>query len=553
MNFQLLSKNCGRLCQRGVLSNQNVRFLGNYQRFTRHRGSWITFNAGILGALLGTTYFIKRKFEVAHCEAPLKEKKKPKYYKTIRQDLPTYRREEIRRHTTIANRIWLTYGIGVYDITDFIPKHPGASNILLGAGEAIEPFWNIYQQHNTVEVLRTLELYRIGNLHPDDAVDTSDLYDPWQHEPERDKRLIVVAQRPFNAEPHPKELIEKFHTENNKFYIRNHLPVPEIDIKTYEIEFVNEKNGKTMTLNFDELSKKYKSSEITATIMCGGNRRSEMMDVKPVKGLRWGQTAVGNAKWKGFRLAEILQDLGVESNETDHVHFEGLDTDPTYTPYAASVPLYRAMDPRADILLAYEMNGKPLSKDHGYPIRVVVPGVVGARNVKWLGKIIISPKESNSHWQQKDYKGFSPSTDWDNAEWEKSPAIQNMPVTSAICTPANGDKVKVNKNGRIELKGYAWSGGGNRIVRVDITSDEGKTWHVAELEQEDNEVAPSGRHWGWTLWKIELPVPKNSKEVTIWAKAVDSNYNVQPESFENIFNFRGVLSNAYHKIKVNLI
>lgn len=451
-----------------------------------------------------------------------------------------------------ANRVWLTYGIGVYDVTDFIPKHPGAQNIMLGAGEAIEPFWITYQQHNTTEVLRILETYRIGNLHADDAFDTSDLYDPWSHEPKRDKGFILAAERPFNAEPTSEELVKSFYTANNTFYIRNHLPVPEVDIKTYEIEFVNEKNGKTLSLTFDELSKRYETTEVTAAIMCGGNRRSEMMEIKTVKGLKWGQSAVGNAKWKGFRLVDILKDLGVEPNETDHVHLEGLDTDPTYTPYAASIPLTKAMDPRGDVLLAYEMNGKPLSRDHGYPIRVVVPGVVGARNVKWLGKVVICPTESNSHWQQKDYKGFSPSTDWDNAEWEKSPAIQNMPVTSAICTPANGDTVKV-KNGCIELKGYAWSGGGNRIVRVDITGDQGKTWHVAELEQEDNNKAPTGRHWGWSLWTIKLPVDKNVKDVTIWAKAVDSNYNVQPESFENTFNFRGVLSNAYFKMKVKLV
>lgn len=147
--------------------------------------------------------------------------------------------------------------------------------------------------------------------------------------------------------------------------------------------------------------------------------------------------------------------------------------------------------------------------------------------------------------------GFSPNTDWGNAEWEKSPAIQNMPVTSSICVPKNNDTVRV-KDGFIELKGYAWSGGGNRVVRVDVTADEGKTWHVAELEQLGSKVAPSGRHWGWTLWKIKIPVDKNQKQVSIWSKAVDSNYNTQPETFENIFNFRGVLSNAYHRIKLNV-
>jgi len=99
-------------------------------------------------------------------------------------------------------------------------------------------------------------------------------------------------------------------------------------------------------------------------------------------------------------------------------------------------------------------------RDHGFPVRVVVPGVVGARNVKWLNRIVISDQESQSHWQQNDYKGFSPNVDWNNVDYSKSPAIQNMPVTSAICSPEKGTELK--KGEKVEIKGYAWSGGGNR-------------------------------------------------------------------------------------------
>ncbi len=211
------------------------------------------------------------------------------------------------------------------------------------------------------------------------------------------------------------------------------------------------------------------------------------------------------------------------------------------------------MDPRGDVILAYEMNGVPLSRDHGYPLRVIVPGVVGARNVKWLGRIVISTTESDSHWQKGDYKGFSPSTNWDNVDFSKSPAIQNMPVTSSICSPLSGDSVKV-VNGLVTVKGYAWSGGGNKIVRVDITGDGGKTWQTAELEQENNDLSTVsiGRHWSWTLWTAQIPVKKGTSNIEIWSKAVDSSYNVQPESFENIWNLRGMLSNAYSRVKVKV-
>lgn len=226
--------------------------------------------------------------------------------------------------------------------------------------------------------------------------------------------------------------------------------------------------------------------------------------------------------------------------------------DPTATPYAASIPLAKAMDPRGDVILAYEMNGRPINRDHGYPIRVVVPGVVGARNVKWLHRIIISDVESDSHWQQNDYKGFNPSVDWDTVDFSKSPAIQNMPVTSAICYPEINKKIKLDKNGFITAKGYAWSGGGNKIVRVDITTDGGQTWHDAELIEQNDEQNAIGRNWGWTLWTAKIRVPDNLNEIEIWSKAVDSNYNVQPETFKNVWNLRGVLSNAYHRVKFQI-
>lgn len=132
--------------------------------------------------------------------------------------------------------------------------------------------------------------------------------------------------------------------------------------------------------------------------------------------------------------------------------FEGLDVDPTNTPYSVSVPFHKAMDKYGDVILAYEMNGQPLSRDHGFPIRVIVPGTVGARNVKWLGRIYVSEEESTGFWQAHDYKGFSPSVDWDTADFSKSPAIQELPVISAICIPQENETVSV-KDGFITVKG----------------------------------------------------------------------------------------------------
>ncbi|XP_053681215.1 sulfite oxidase, mitochondrial [Anopheles nili] len=474
-----------------------------------------------------------------------------KAHDAVRKDLPEYTMDEIVKHNSPSSGIWVTYGVGVYDITKFVPKHPGSDKVMLAAGGAIDPFWHIFQQHNTEEVLSLLESFRIGNLRPDDVVGTKDLHDPWSTEPKRHPILKPATLKPFNAEPPASILVDSFVTPTQFFYVRNHLPVPDVDVKSYELELENEKTGKGKTIHFKDILN-YPKHSVTATIMCGGNRRSEMMDVKPIKGLPWGAAAVGNAEWSGAKLCDVLRDMGVrEGDDEGHVQFEGLDTDPTSTPYGASIPLAKAMDPRGDVILAYEMNGQPLNRDHGYPIRVIVPGVVGSRNVKWLGKIVVSRNESTSHWQQNDYKSFSPSTDWDTVDFKTAPAIQNMPVTSAICTPATGEKL-AGKDGFVTVKGYAWSGGGSAIVRVDVSADGGKTWTVAKLDETEKGTGP-GRHWSWSLWSADVPVKPGQKgAVEILSKAVDSNYNTQPESFTNIWNLRGVVGNAYSRVKVTI-
>lgn len=108
--------------------------------------------------------------------------------------------------------IWITYGIGVYDITKFVPQHPGGDKILIGAGSSIDPFWHIYQQHNTPEILNLLETHRIGNLKPEDDFGTADLSDPWSNEPKRHPLLKPASMKPFNAEPPSTLLVEHFLT-----------------------------------------------------------------------------------------------------------------------------------------------------------------------------------------------------------------------------------------------------------------------------------------------------------------------------------------------------
>jgi sulfite oxidase len=135
-----------------------------------------------------------------------------------------------------------------------------------------------------------------------------------------------------------------------------------------------------------------------------------------------------------------------------------------------------------------------------YPVRVVVPGIVAARSVKWVSKVVAATEENDGFWQQRDYKSFNPSTDWDDVDFSKAPAIQDVPVCSATCDPPSGTSVAVGES--VELKGYAWSGGGRSIIRVDVSLDGGKTWQVADVKPTANQE--DGRAWAWSLWTVRL-------------------------------------------------
>lgn len=212
----------------------------------------------------------------------------PRFHLTERKDLPTYKRADVEQHNSLDKRIWITYGIGVYDITEFVPNHPGGEKILLGAGSAIDPFWAIYQQHNTIEILTLIEQYRIGNLNADEHTENDNLNSIWSNEPKRHPLLKAASQKPFNAEPPIEILADNFYTPNEFFYVRNHLPVPVIDEKNYEleIEIETDKSGTEKKLHTYKLSdiKALPKYSVTAAVMCGGNRRSEMTKVKSVKG-----------------------------------------------------------------------------------------------------------------------------------------------------------------------------------------------------------------------------------------------------------------------------
>lgn len=468
----------------------------------------------------------------------------------VQQGLPTYTLADVKQHKTRKDRVWVTYKNGVYDVTDYLDQHPGGNKIMLGAGGDIGPYWDMYGVHKQPDMYKLLEKYRIGNIleAPEQKEFSKD--DPYAKDPKRHPALIPSSEKPFNAEPPVALLLQDFLTPNSLFFVRNHLPVPAVDIKNHKLDISIEGGKKSKALTMDILKKKFPSKTVTTTLQCAGNRRSDMVKVKPVKGLNWGIAAISTAEWTGPTLNDVLRYSGIDIDTVDceHIQFEGMDTGPDGTTYGASIPIELARDLKNEIILAYKMNGEDIPPDHGYPLRIIIPGVVGARQVKWLNKIVLSKEESLSHWQRRDYKGFNSSIDWHNVNFDTSQAIQFLPVQSAICEPEDGETL--NDNEEVYVKGYAWSGGGRGIYRVDVSADGGKTWVSADLEP--NGQSPY-RSWAWTFWEATVPIPKDHKgKVELVCKAADSQYNVQPDNVEGIWNLRGCLSNAWHRVQVNV-
>lgn len=460
--------------------------------------------------------------------------------------LPNYNKDDVKKHNNKNEGIWMTYKNGVYDVTDYIGDHPGGLSIMLSAGQALEPFFAVFKLHYHDFVLNKLENFRIGNILEKGSVETeSDLY---KNDPKRDPGLTPLNKTPFNAESQISS--EQFLTPNNKFFVRNHFPVPEVNEKDYRLNVCRADDNQIKTvknLSLDQLKRKFQKKHVIATIQCVENRRNEMRNFKRLYGLKWGHGAIGNAKWSGVSLEDILKHAGIdlENGGFSHIHFEGFDKDPSGNPYVASVPIELIMKCKQDIILAYEMNNEELSRDHGYPIRVVLPGISGARHVKWLHKISLSKQESIYHWQHH-YKPFLSAQKWNDVNFNDLPSIQDMPVQAAICDPPNDFKIDHSAR-RISVSGYAWSGGGRSILFVELSVDGGKTWKPVILNKNDQR---EGSAYAWTLWQSEIDIPNGSDKIEIICRAVDSSLNSQPSTVAHVWNFCGVLNNAWHRVTI---
>jgi DMSO/TMAO reductase YedYZ molybdopterin-dependent catalytic subunit len=318
------------------------------------------------------------------------------------------------------------------------------------------------------------------------------------------KPLIELSDRPPNYET-PLEYLRTAITPNDEFFVRYHLAdIPEIKADTYKIAVGGDGANGQAEISFDDL-KKMPAVEVVAVNQCSGNRRG--LSKPHVQGVEWGYGAMGCARWKGARLKDILDKVGLKK-EAIEIGMDGADgpvVDKT-PDFIKSIPVWKAVDPNT--IVAYEMNGQPLPHLNGFPARVVVPGWTGAYWIKHVTKIDALTKPQGGFWMNPAYRiplGKFPIRDrFITQETDANTPITEIVVNSLITSHREGAKVKA---GKVTVSGLAWDGGYG-IRTVDVSTDGGKTWSSATLGQD---LGP----YAFRTWHFEITAKKGKNSVMV--------------------------------------
>lgn len=349
--------------------------------------------------------------------------------------------------------------------------------------------------------------------------------------------MVIHQEEPLNAGPPLDALRQAYVTPQEYFFVRNHGNIPTVNPATYYLSITGMVE-RSLELSLAELKAMPSTTEV-ALLQCAGIRRTEMAAIKPIPGeLPWGAEPIGNAQWRGVPLRTVLDKAGVQVGAS-HVAFKGMDEVWRYgeqVGFGGSIPLEKV----SDVLLAYEMNGETLAPAHGFPLRVVVPGYLGARSVKWLSNINVQEEPSTNYFQAHAYKHFPPYIGPHNVDWNNGEMLGELPLNAVICQPTEGAICQV---GQTVVRGYAVSTYGVPIERIELSSDEGVTWTVVTI------LEPS-HPWAWCFWEIPLALPVGSYQLIV--RAWDMLQHTQPQEIEQVWNFKGYMNNAWHRIHITV-
>lgn len=347
--------------------------------------------------------------------------------------------------------------------------------------------------------------------------------------------MIVHEDEPYNAES-PRAALLASLTPIDSFYVRNHGPVPDAVTREWRVS-VDGLVGHQLELSVAELRERWPAHTVTATLQCAGNRRIGLLSVRDIPGeAPWGPGATSTARWTGVRLADVLAAAEVDATAA-YVAFGAPDVSQLAEPpqgFGASIPLAKALSP--EVLLAWSMNDEDLPPLHGGPLRVVVPGYIGARSVKWLRRITVQAAPSDNYFQAVAYRLLPP--DADPAE-DDGLQLASTALNCDILQPDDGAEFAA---GTVDVTGYAYAGDDRSVVRVDVSVDAGQSWTQARLDVPESP-------WSWQHWSATVDLPPG--EHTIVARAWDSTGATQPEEPRHVWNPKGYINNSWARVRVS--
>ena len=390
------------------------------------------------------------------------------------------------------------------------------------------------------------------------TIDEADQFSPDNWIPRSSDLIRLTGKHPLNGEPHLSHLFDAgVITPNELHYTRNHGAVPRI---LWEFHTLDVEHGK-LKLSMDDLKTKFDAINIPIALACDGNRRGELNLIKRSKGFSWGAGGVSCAYWKGPLVRDVLLAAGVKdslsatSNKRLWVNFEGAD-EPSEGKYATSIPLDYIMDITNDVILAYEMNDVPLPPDHGYPVRLMLPGYVGGRCVKWLHRVWISHTENDSYyhiWDNRVLPSFVTDKDSELATTlfsHPDTACNEQNLNSVIVKPAHGERVSLadaRKGEFYRIEGYAYDGGGHEVQRVEVSLDGGETWLYCVRKFPDTPIRHGNKFWTWLFWHVDVSMVHLLQASSITVRCFNVFKNTQPERPN--WNIMGMMNNCWYVVK----
>ena len=360
--------------------------------------------------------------------------------------------------------------------------------------------------------------------------------------PGKTPELSVLNDFPVSAEL-PAHLLDDFITPFERLFVRNNgRPPTEIDLDSWQLTIDGEAVPKPASYSMQQLRSEFEHHTYHLQLECAGNGRSEFFP--PASGNQWTIGAVGCPEWTGVRLREVLERSGVDLEKAVYVGYYGLDQhsnpETDAPPISRGIPIQKAM--LDETLLAWGMNGKPLSMAHGYPLRLIAGGWPGSVSGKWLGRLSIRDREHDGpKMTGMSYRvPCKPVAAGTEVPPGRMCIIESMPVKSLITQPKSGLVVEAQK--QLPVAGHAWAGE-LAVAEVHLSIDFGASWTKTQLGAAKNRL-------GWQRFEGSVRFPATGY-YEVWARAIDSEGSSQPMVVPG-WNPRGYLNNACHRIAVRV-